>query len=309
MLCYCNAQNLKISLCVFQEAFGVGGLPVTYSAVVTQLSSMLGFFVVLLIDRAVETCRSEQKASDAHELTTVKGYIVTVSSSDDTDDSDVELVQEKDSMLPDEVSSKHGKDRGTRMKKRRSGRSGKPEVSNGSASTPEVTSATPLSHGNSVTSIGHEELSIRSIVLLLALSLHSLFEGVSVGLQNTVMQLVGLSVGVTVHGCLVAFALGMALASHHHSSRFTIIRFGAVYSVMVPAGIGIGMAIGTVRGFVGRLISGLLQALTTGTFIYVIFVEIFPNEVDCNQSRLLKVLIMFVGFVIISCLRFVTALV
>jgi len=283
---------------------------VTYSAVVTQLSSMLGFFVVLLIDRAVETCRGEQKAvrgSDAHELTTVKGYIVTVSSSDDTGDSDVELVQEKDSMLPDEGSSERGKARGARMKKRRSVGVGKHEASNGSASTSDVTSTTPLSHGHSVTSVGREELSIRSVVLLLALSLHSLFEGVSVGLQSTIMQLIGLSVGVAVHGCLVAFALGMALASHHESSRSTVIRFGAIYSVMVPGGIGIGMAVGTIRGFVGRLVSGLLQALTAGTFIYVIFVEIFPNEMDRNRSRLLKVLVMFVGFVIISCLRFVTA--
>ena len=122
------------------------------------------------------------------------------------------------------------------------------------------------------------------------------------------MQLIGLSVGVTVHGCLVAFALGMALASHHSSSRSTVIRFGIIYSVMVPGGIGIGMAIGTVRGFVGRLISALLQSVTAGTFIYVIFVEIFPNEMDRNRNRLLKVLLMFVGFVIISCLRFVTAL-
>jgi len=285
---------------------------VTYTAVVTQLSSMLGFFVVLLVDRTVETCRGEQKAvpgSDAHELTTVKGYIVTVSSSDESGNSDVELVQEKDSMLRDEVSSEHDKDQRARIKKQRSGRAGKHEASNGSASSADVTSTTPLSNGHSLTSIGHEELSIRSIVLLLALSLHSLFEGVSVGLQNTIMQLIGLSVGVTVHGCLVAFALGMALTSHHHSSRFTVIRFGAVYSIMVPCGIGIGMAIGTVRGFVGQLISGLLQALTAGTFIYVIFVEIFPNEMDRSRNRLLKVLIMFVGFVIISCLRFVTALV
>lgn len=122
------------------------------------------------------------------------------------------------------------------------------------------------------------------------------------------MQLLGLSVGVTVHGCLVAFALGMALTSHHMSSRSAVIRFGVIYSIMVPSGIGIGMAIGTVRGFVGRLVSGLLQALTAGTFIYVIFVEIFPNEIDRSRSRLLKVLIMFVGFIAISCLRFVTAL-
>ena len=296
---------------MFQDAFGVGGLPVTYSAVVTQLSSMLGFFVVLLIDRAVETCRGGQKAmqgSDAHELMTVKGYAVTVSSSDDTGDSDVELVREKESMLRSENSVEPGKDRAARRKKQRSAGAGKQEAANGSVSAAQVSSTTPISLGHSVSSVGHDELSIRAIVLLLALSLHSLFEGVAVGLQNTIMQLIGLSVGVTVHGCLVAFALGMALAPHHRSPRSTVIRFGIIYSVMVPSGIGIGMAIGTVRGFVGRLVSGMLQALTAGTFIYVIFVEIFPNEMDRSRNRLLKVVVMFVGFVIISCLRFVTAL-
>jgi len=295
-----------------QEAFGVGGLPVTYSAVVTQLSSMLGFFVVLLIDRLIETCRGGQKAmqgSDAHELMTVKGYIVTVSSSDDTGDSDVELVREKDSMLRSEISADPSKNRGARMKKRRSGRAKNREAANGSvAAAVDVSSTTPLSHGHSISAVAQEELSIRSIVLLLVLSLHSLFEGAAVGLQNTVMQLIGLSVGVTIHGCLVAFALGMSLASHQSSVRSTVVRFGLIYSIMVPSGIGIGMAIGTVRGFVGRLISGLLQALTAGTFIYVIFAEIFPHEIEHNHNRLLKVLVMFLGFVIISCLRFVTAL-
>jgi len=271
---------------------------------------MLGFFVVLLIDRAVETCRDGQKAvqgSDAHELTAVRGYIVTVSSSDDTGDSDVELVQERDSMLQSDVSSGPSNDGRTRMKKHRSGTSRKRVTANGSSAAAEITSTTPLSHVQSLSSVGRDELRIRSVVLLLALSLHSLFEGVALGLQNTIMQLVGLSVGVTVHGCLVAFALGLALASHHSTPH--IVRFGAIYSLMVPGGIGIGMAVGTVRGFVGRLISALLQSLTAGTFIYVIFVEIFPNDVDRERNRLLKVLVMFVGFVIISCLRFVTAFV
>lgn len=196
------------------------------------------------------------------------------------------------------------------MKKRQSGRSSKADAVNSSTSATDVASAaTPLGHGHLMSFVGREELSIRSVVLLFALSLHSLFEGVAIGLQNAILQLVGLSVGVSVHGCLIAFALGMALVSHHGSSRFTVIRFGAVYSLMVPGGIGIGMAIGTVRGFVGRLVSGLLQALTAGTFIYVIFVEFFPNEVEVGRNRLLKVLIMFVGFVVISSLRFVSALV
>jgi len=289
---------------------------VSYSAVVTQMSSMLGFFVVLLIDRAIETCRGGQKAAgdgNIHELTTVGGYIITVSSSDDTGDSDVELVQEKDSMLRSKASPESGRNLGTRMKKRqRSGRAEKREAANRSASqttAAEAASTASVSHGQSVLAVGHEELSIRSVVLLLALSLHSLFEGVAVGLQDTIMQLIGLSLGVTVHGSLMAFALGMTLVSHHTARRSAVIRFGAIYSIMVPAGIGVGMLIGTVRSFVGRLISGLLQAITAGTFIYVIFIEVFPNEMDSKRNRLLKVLIMFVGFVIISCLRFVTALV
>jgi len=242
---------------------------------------------------------------DAHELTTVRDYATAVSSSDDSGDSDAELVREKESMLHlSEISDELSKDQAHRTKKRRSTRVGKRKAANGSAAAAEIASATPLSHVHSV--VGHDELHIRSIVLLLALSLHSLFEGVAIGLQNTIMQLIGLSVGITVHGCLIAFALGMALASQLGSSQSTIIRFGAVYSAMVPGGIGIGMAVGTVRGFVGRLISGLLQSLTAGTFIYVIFVEIFPSEIDRSHHRLLKVLVMFIGFIIISCLRFVS---
>jgi zinc transporter ZupT len=312
-------------------AFTAGGLPQTYCSALTQLTCMLGFFVVLLVDRCIETCRGShsrrpvpsstngQSEADEHELTSVKGYIVTVSSSDSTlsdDESDVELVRERDSMLRNksptatndrsaaQPSKKKRSRQTTRSKKLTESAAGSRMVS-GSGSA----AITPRCHSHLVAPADLDDLSLRCIILLLALSLHSLFEGVAIGLQDSVMTVTSLAVGVTVHGCLIAFAFGVTLATRRQSLQAGAIKYGLVYSIMVPIGVGIGMAVGSVRGFVGRLVSALLQSLTAGTFIYVIFMEVLPGETDRGHNRLLKVLVMFVGFVIICSLRFIVVMI
>jgi len=312
-------------------AFIAGGLPITYCSALTQLTSMLGFFAVLLVDRCIELCRGNQSRRtttarangrsevDEHELTSVKGYIVSVSSSDSTlsdDESDVELVRERDSMLKNKLLATNNDSSVRKPAKKKQSRHSvtskrAKESSAGShiAAGTSSGSAAPRFHSHLVAPDEIEDLSLRCIILLLALSLHSLFEGVAIGLQDSVMTLTSLAVGVTVHGCLIAFSFGVALASQSRSLKTSVIRYGLVYSSMIPIGVGIGMGIGSVRGFVGRLVSALLQSLTAGTFVYIIFMEILPSETNRNYNRLLKVLVMFVGFFIICSLRFVVVMV
>jgi zinc transporter ZupT len=312
-------------------AFTAGGLPRMYCSALTQLTCMLGFFVVVLVDRCIETCRGSQSRrpipsatsgpneADEHELTSVKGYIVTVSSSDSTlsdDESDVELVRERDSMLKNKLPTvASDRSTGQSSKKKRPRHTAKSKKMTESAVSSRMASATgsvaiaPRCHSHLVAPADLDDLSLKCIILLLALSLHSLFEGVAVGLQDSVMTVTSLAVGITVHGCLIAFAFGATLATRRQSLQTGAVKYGLVFSAMIPIGVGIGMAVGSVRGFVGQLVSALLQSLTAGTFIYVIFVEVLPSETDRGRNRLIKVLVMFVGFVIICSLRFIVVMV
>lgn len=54
-------------------------------------------------------------------------------------------------------------------------------------------------------------LKIRTFCLVIALMLHSLFEGLTVGLQTTKIGIVVLVSLITFHKCIIGFSLGMAL--------------------------------------------------------------------------------------------------
>ena len=60
---------------------------------------------------------------------------------------------------------------------------------------------------------------IRTVCLVIALMVHSLFEGLTVGLQLNTMGVVVLVALLTFHKCLVGFSLGIALVFDKSSLR------------------------------------------------------------------------------------------
>jgi len=75
---------------------------------------------------------------------------------------------------------------------------------------------------------GGEDSFLRCVVLLLALGVHSLFEGVAIGLQDDLWTLVSLAIGVGLHGVLMAFALGVSLA-RQGLSRSTLYKLSVAF--------------------------------------------------------------------------------
>ncbi|XP_019631410.1 PREDICTED: zinc transporter ZIP3-like [Branchiostoma belcheri] len=146
--------------------------------------------------------------------------------------------------------------------------------------------------------------SFRSYVLLLALSVHSVFEGLAMGLQEDMGVFINLYIGVMIHECLAAFALGVNLVSANMKTP-TVVKLALLFCVMVPAGMGAGMGIQTQPGFVTAVISAILQGLAAGTFLHVTFFEILGRELEKDGDRLLKVLCLTVGFSILATLAFV----
>ncbi|KAK3083687.1 hypothetical protein FSP39_001476 [Pinctada imbricata] len=145
---------------------------------------------------------------------------------------------------------------------------------------------------------------LRTIILVLALSLHMLFEGLAVGLQETnqdVWELVGI---LTLHKCLVAFSAGLQLEEALHSFMKLLISMIG-FSLVAPIGVGIGFIV-TEYGGDGQaqgIASGVLQSLATGTFFYVTFFEILQKEL-ANTYNLLKVFFTVIGFLVVIGVQF-----
>ena len=156
------------------------------------------------------------------------------------------------------------------------------------------------SHGLDMVTAGQSS-GLRCVLLLAALSCHSLFEGVAVGLQDSIPRLVNLYIGVLIHEALVAFAIGVSLA-RQPLRRALVLQLGVVFSLMIPVGMAIGLGIGEAHGLKAAAASVVLQGLAAGTFVYVVFLEVIPVEINATKDKALRVLLMLVGFGLILCL-------
>lgn len=164
------------------------------------------------------------------------------------------------------------------------------------------------SHDHSMLVSIHEDpnshSSLRAIILLLAISIHSLFEGLAVGLQPDVEELLQLLSAVIIHKCIIALSLGMNLVQSRLKLR-VIIFANMIFSVAAPLGLAIGMIVTSSEQSVETaLTKGLLEGLACGTFLYVTFFEVIPHEMNDGKDRLLKVLFILLGYAAICAALF-----
>ncbi|KFM57985.1 Zinc transporter ZIP3, partial [Stegodyphus mimosarum] len=132
-------------------------------------------------------------------------------------------------------------------------------------------------HSHDIGEIMQGETGIRLGMLLVSLGVHSLFEGLAVGLQTSVPTLVNLVVGVAVHELLVAFAMGVNV-SRLHLPASTALKLAVLFSASIPVGQLLGLLIGHYQSTTALAVSATLQGLAAGTFIHVTFLEVIPAE-------------------------------
>ncbi|XP_023322720.1 zinc transporter ZIP1 isoform X2 [Eurytemora carolleeae] len=147
---------------------------------------------------------------------------------------------------------------------------------------------------------------LRSIMLLLALSFHSVFEGLAIGLQDDSASLISIFVAVIVHKAVMAFSLGLNIAQSVMSVKnFIISNF--IFSISSPIGLAVGIGIADLPSSLPQNIAnGILQGIAGGTFLYITFFEVLPHELNVPTNRLWKVLFVLLGFALICGLLFIT---
>ena len=144
------------------------------------------------------------------------------------------------------------------------------------------------------------ESGFRVYILILALSMHSIFEGLALGLITDIDRLVQIAAAIVIHKSIIAFSLSVNLVQHEMETK-TVVKSAILFSLISPIGTGIGMTV--LRSSTQQsssLASGILQGIANGTFLYVTFFEIFQQELAERGSRLLKVLSMIVGYSVVT---------
>ncbi|XP_073320434.1 zinc transporter ZIP1 [Pagrus major] len=143
----------------------------------------------------------------------------------------------------------------------------------------------------------------RSFMLFLSLSLHSVFEGLAIGLQNTDSKVLEICIAILVHKSIIVFSLSVKLVQSAVRPLWVAAYIG-VFAMMSPIGIAIGISVMEAQLAAGALIQAVLEGLAAGTFVYITFLEILPHELNSPGKQLLKVLFILLGFSIMAALTF-----
>ena len=155
-------------------------------------------------------------------------------------------------------------------------------------------------HHSHLPSGGHS--AFRSLMLLFALSFHRVFEGMAIGLQQSSSQMLSITVAIVVHEAIVSFSLGISLAQSDLSLKSFLIS-NLIQCLSSPLGIGLGIPLSSLPYSIARdTMSGTLQGIAGGTFIYVTFFEILPPELNSPNQRLWKVFFIAIGFAAMCCI-------
>jgi len=147
---------------------------------------------------------------------------------------------------------------------------------------------------------------MRTLILVGALSLHAIFEGLVFGLSSgEVGDILGTMSAVLIHKSIIAFSTGMQLVSSEIEHVYLSSAI-CIFSMMAPLGVGIGILITVLGGeTIGALIA-VLESFAAGTFFYVTFLELVPHEFVGKHVKHgpLKCAIMFSGFMFMAIFQY-----
>src|SRR5262249_55446643 len=116
-------------------------------------------------------------------------------------------------------------------------------------------------------------LFVRGLLIIMAFSVHSIFDGLAIGLQPTETDLWRLFFAISVHKLVIAFVISLQLFDQSNKIFMVAIHM-ALFAIMSPIGILIViMSENTLLGAnpESNIIVILLTSIATGTLLYIIF--------------------------------------
>ena len=124
---------------------------------------------------------------------------------------------------------------------------------------------------------------LSSVILLVALSIHSIFEGLAIGVSSNITEVTSITAAVLAHKAFAGYALGSAMiASSMKELQFFILCF--VFGICSIVGVFFGIMLqGTVDPD-NSVPIGVIQAMVAGTFLYVSIVEIAMKELMTHRG-------------------------
>jgi len=141
---------------------------------------------------------------------------------------------------------------------------------------------------------------VTPILLFLALSAHSIFEGIVLGLQTNTENALTIFLAMIFHKPFEALALGILMTVEQiDKSHFILITI--LFASVTPTGIAIGLLLN--NNDPPPFLIGTFTGLAVGSFIYISTTEIIADEfvrTNTRKEKWIKLFSVFLGLVFIS---------
>jgi len=149
--------------------------------------------------------------------------------------------------------------------------------------------------------------SVRGFLVVLALSVHSLFEGMAVGLEETSGGVWQLFLAITIHSIAIVFCIGTEMVSSG-TRQARIITSMVVLSVVTPVGVVMGLLLtlhAQTETGAHVLLVGVLQGVAGGTLLYITFFEVLSRDklAKYGMSGMVGALVIMLGFTVMAALN------
>jgi zinc transporter 1/2/3 len=138
-------------------------------------------------------------------------------------------------------------------------------------------------------------------ILMMALSIHSCFEGLACGLSMNLGAVLNIVLAIGIHKSAASTSLGIALVKTFPNDIKVVRWCILIFSVATPIGILLGMLL----SIEGEIYTICFNSLAAGTFLYIACNEMIVGEFSLPGNRWLKLFIFLMGASLILGLWFI----
>ena len=138
-------------------------------------------------------------------------------------------------------------------------------------------------------------------ILMIALSVHSIFEGMALGLSKNETDVINMMIAILIHKGAAGSSLGISLVKTFPND-FRLCRWLVfTFSIATPFGVVLGIALAGADD----IYEVVFNSIAAGTFLYIACSEVIMHEFSAVGNRYWKLLAFLIGAAIITVLFFI----
>ena len=137
-------------------------------------------------------------------------------------------------------------------------------------------------------------------VLMIALSVHSIFEGLALGLSHSLGNVLDMALAIIIHKGAAGSSLGISLVKTFPDDFGLCRKLVTLFALATPTGVLLGILIANA----GDIYEIIFNSLAAGSFVYIACTEVIVEEFSIPGNRYWKLFAFLLGAAIITSLWF-----